>query len=458
MPYRFMPKALKNGRGKIIYVARNPKDVLVSFYHFSKVSGNMEEIEDFDVFMEMFLAGRFVGDLWLDHIEGWVTQRDNMNILFILYEEMKKDLRSSVQKICNFLGKRLTEEELGDVVEMASFGKMSVDRRANYTTLPPEILDFSKGRFLRKVGGTLGLHCIVLSAALGMEPSDKYLFKHRGYYFIPGLTTPEYIDSLEDFEIRDNDVFLVTYPKSGTIWTQNILSLIYHEGHRNGTEDADLPDRVPWLEYNVRNRDYANHPSPRLFTTHLPHYLVPKGLRKGKAKIIYVARNPKDVLVSSYHFSKVSLKSEKVEDFEILMERFLTGKVIGNLWLDHIEDWSAQRSNLNILFLLYEEMKKDLRSSVLKICNFLGKRLTEEELDDVVDKASFGKMSVDRRANYTTVPSEILDFTKGCFLRKGTVGDWKNMMTVAQSERFDSIFKERMEKLPFKFCWDISEF
>nr|XP_003215619.1 PREDICTED: amine sulfotransferase isoform X1 [Anolis carolinensis]XP_008118655.1 PREDICTED: amine sulfotransferase isoform X1 [Anolis carolinensis] len=290
-----------------------------------------------------------------------------------------------------------------------------------------------------------------------MEPTDKYLLKHKGCYFVQEAITPEYIDSLEDFEIRDSDIFLVTFPKSGTIWTQNILSLILHEGHRNGTENMDLLDRVPWLEYNVRNVDYVNRPSPRLFATHLPYYLAPKALKIKRGKVIYVMRNPKDVLVSYYHFSKVSVKLEEVEDFEIIMERFLAGKVVANSWLDHIEGWSTQRDNLNILFLMYEEMKKNLRTSVLKICNFLGKRLTEEELDDVVDKASFDKMSADSRTNYSTTPPDVLDFSKGRFLRKGTIGDWKNMMTVAQSERFDSVFKERMEKLPFKFCWDIKD-
>ncbi|XP_060609201.2 amine sulfotransferase-like isoform X2 [Anolis sagrei] len=290
-----------------------------------------------------------------------------------------------------------------------------------------------------------------------MEPSDKYMFKYKEYYFVQDLVTPEYIDSLENFEIRDSDVFLVTFPKSGTIWTQNILSLIHHEGHRNRTEDMDLIDRVPWLEYNIRNVDYVKRPSPRLFASHLPYCLLPKGLKNGRGKIIYVARNPKDVLVSYYHFSKVSKKLEEVEDFEVIMERFLAGKVIGNLWLDHVEGWYAQRNNTNILFLTYEEMKKDLRSSVLKICNFLGKRLSEKEIDDVVDMASFGKMSADRRTNYTTAPSDLLDFSKGRFLRKGTIGDWKNTMTVAQNERFDSVFKERMEKLPIKFCWDIND-
>nr|XP_003215620.1 PREDICTED: amine sulfotransferase [Anolis carolinensis]XP_008118683.1 PREDICTED: amine sulfotransferase [Anolis carolinensis] len=290
-----------------------------------------------------------------------------------------------------------------------------------------------------------------------MEPSDKYMFKHRGFYFVQDLATPENIDSLENFEMRDSDVFLVTFPKSGTIWTQNILSLIYHEGHRNGTEDIDLLDRVPWLEYNIRKVDYVNRPSPRLFASHLHYCLMPKELKNGRGKIIYVARNPKDVLVSYFHFSKVSQVLEDVEDFEVIMEKFLAGKVIGNLWLDHVEGWSAQKDNQNILFLMYEEMKKDLKGSVIKICNFLGKRLTEEEIDDVVDKASFGKMSVDRRANYTTMPSDLLDFSKGRFLRKGTIGDWKNTMTVAQNERFDSVFKKRIEKLPIKFCWDIND-
>ncbi|CAI5769994.1 amine sulfotransferase-like [Podarcis lilfordi] len=118
-----------------------------------------------------------------------------------------------------------------------------------------------------------------------MQPAEKYLFTYRGFYFQSAFTSVEYLDSLENFEIRDSDVFIVTYPKSGTIWTQNILSLIYHEGHRDGTEKVDLVDRAPWLEYNVRNVDYVSRPSPRLFASHLPYYLVPKGLRNRRAKV-----------------------------------------------------------------------------------------------------------------------------------------------------------------------------
>ncbi|XP_065590867.1 amine sulfotransferase-like [Cyrtonyx montezumae] len=137
------------------------------------------------------------------------------------------------------------------------------------------------------------------------------------------------------------------------------------------------------------------------------------------------------------------------------MERFLAGKVLCSAWFDHVSGWYNHANDFNILFLTYEEMKKDLRSAVLKICNFIGKKLSEEETESVVRQATFENMQKDPRANYENMPDDIAVKGKGRFLRKGTVGDWKNMMTVAQSERFDEVLKEKMQTLPIKFTWDM---
>uniref|UniRef100_A0A8D0F8U7 Sulfotransferase n=1 Tax=Strix occidentalis caurina TaxID=311401 RepID=A0A8D0F8U7_STROC len=271
-----------------------------------------------------------------------------------------------------------------------------------------------------------------------MEPPKKYLFKYKEFYFSVE-TSPEYVASLEDFEIKDSDIFIATYPKSGTVWTQNILSLIIHEGHRNGTENVETMERIPWLEYRTKNRDYTVLPSPRVFATHLPYYLLPRDLRNKRGRIIYVTRNPKDVMVSYYHFSKYMSTLEEIPDFNLFMERFLAGKVLASSWLDHVAGWYSHAEDFNILFVTYEEMKKDLRSAVLKICNFLGKKLSEEEVDSVVRQATFENMRKDPRANYENLPDDIALKNKGSFLRKGTVGDWKNIMTVAQNERFDKL-------------------
>ncbi|KAM8809900.1 amine sulfotransferase-like [Eudromia elegans] len=290
-----------------------------------------------------------------------------------------------------------------------------------------------------------------------MEPSKDYLFSHKEFYFGTNITTPEYIDSLETFEIRDSDVFIATFPKSGTVWTQNILSLIIYEGHRNGTEDIANVDRIPWLEYNIKHMDYAALPSPRVFATHLPYYLTPRDLRNKRARVIYVTRNPKDVLVSYFHFSKIVNTVEEVSDFNVFMERFLAGKVLGSSWLDHVAGWYRHAQDFNILFLTYEEMKKDLRSAVLKICNFLGRNLSEKELESVVRQATFENMRKDPRANNEKMPGQLKEDREGHFMRKGTIGDWKNFMTVAQSERVDEVLKEKMENLPIKFIWDMND-
>ncbi|XP_010860266.1 PREDICTED: amine sulfotransferase-like [Bison bison bison] len=117
-----------------------------------------------------------------------------------------------------------------------------------------------------------------------MDGDDKYLLKFKGYNFARLFVDINFLKNLDDFETRDDDVFVITYPKSGTIWTQQILSLIYYEGHRNRTEIVNTADRSPFLEYNLHKIDFEKRPSPRLFASHVPYYLAPKGLKNKTAK------------------------------------------------------------------------------------------------------------------------------------------------------------------------------
>uniref|UniRef100_A0A8C6ZGS3 Sulfotransferase n=1 Tax=Nothoprocta perdicaria TaxID=30464 RepID=A0A8C6ZGS3_NOTPE len=233
-----------------------------------------------------------------------------------------------------------------------------------------------------------------------MEPSKEYLFNHKGCYFAALYTSLEQGKKEMKNKQGPNKIFSF----SGTVWTQNILSLVIYEGHRNGTEDVENMDRIPWLEYNIKNMDYAALPAPRVFATHLPYYLTPRDLRN--KRVIYVTRNPKDVVVSYFHFSKIMYTLEEVSDFNLFLERFLAGKVLGGSWVDHVTGWYSHAQDFNILFLTYEEMKKDLRSVVLKICNFLGKQLSEEEVESVVRQATFENMKKDPRANYEKIDRE----------------------------------------------------
>ncbi|XP_063055690.1 amine sulfotransferase-like [Engraulis encrasicolus] len=240
---------------------------------------------------------------------------------------------------------------------------------------------------------------------------------------------------------------------------QQILLLIEAKGDVSAAAGRPNAERMPWIEVQGGERGFVEAPlsSPRLRVTHLPFKLLPAGLRQKKAKIIYLARNPKDVLVSYYFFHHFATMLETPKNFSDFFEKFLAGSVYGNTWFEHIKTYHSHKGEMNMLYVTYEDMIQDLRSVVERVCLFLDKDLSDSQIASVVENARFHSMMQNPCANYTQIPATLLNHEKGSFLRKGTIGDWKNLFSVAQSERFDKLFQEEMLDVPLSFKWDIQE-
>ncbi|XP_003801608.1 sulfotransferase family cytosolic 2B member 1 [Otolemur garnettii] len=279
-------------------------------------------------------------------------------------------------------------------------------------------------------------------------------FMYKGILFPVGLYSPESVSFAENApDVRDDDIFIITYPKSGTTWMIEILSLILKDGDPSWIRSVPIWERAPWCETIMSAFSLPDQASPRLMSSHLPIQIFTKAFFSSKAKVIYLGRDPRDVVVSLYHYSKIAGHLKDPGTPDQFLQNFLKGEVQFGSWFDHIKGWIRMQGKENFLFITYEELQQDFRSSVQHICEFLGRPLSEEALDSVVAHSTFGVMKANTMSNYTLLPPSLLDHRHGAFLRKGVSGDWKNHFTVAQSEAFNRVYREKMQGMP-TFPWD----
>jgi len=103
-----------------------------------------------------------------------------------------------------------------------------------------------------------------------------------------------------------------------------------------------------------------------------------------------------------------------------------------------------------VLFVKYEDLKKDLRGAVKQIGKFMGYDLSQKVVDEIAVKTSFESMKTNPLTNYSWEASSMKP--EGTpFMRKGQVGEWKNHLTVEQSAYFDAIYAEKMKDVALKF-------
>ncbi|XP_067840811.1 amine sulfotransferase-like isoform X1 [Heptranchias perlo] len=245
------------------------------------------------------------------------------------------------------------------------------------------------------------------------------LFNYKGHN-LSGIHTIERLDQMENNEVRDSDIFVVTYPKSGTIWMQNIMMYICMDGDLHTGESNPTYCEAPWLELSIKEINTDNRPSPRLFVTHLPYQLIPKALKNKKSKVIYVYRNPKDVAVSYYHFHKFANYLETPENLAAFLHSFLNGQVDYDSWFDHIKNWYNHRYEFNIMFQSFEEMIMDLKTAVLKFSSFLGRSLDNKSVDLIVERSTFKNMKSNPKSNYESAGFPNFDKSVAEFMRKDT--------------------------------------
>ena len=79
----------------------------------------------------MFLKGQVPWGSYWNNVLGYWNERNNFNILFLKYEELKTDLRGSIRKVANFLEKEITDRQISDLESFLSFENMKLNPSVN---------------------------------------------------------------------------------------------------------------------------------------------------------------------------------------------------------------------------------------------------------------------------------------------------------------------------------------
>ncbi len=274
-------------------------------------------------------------------------------------------------------------------------------------------------------------------------------------HVLSGLKVPRFVqqrklDELRDLDLYPDDVWITAYPKCGITWASQIARLIKNRGVQN---DVRLDVAVPWPENILHEEKLGELSQPRLLKSHFPYHLFPCGQpHTTPCKYIYVTRNPKDTLVSLFFFMKQAW--ERDLEWDDFFERFMKGDVFYGDYFDNLLSWLPHKDDKNMLFLRYEDMKKDLPQTVSKIASFMEIELQDETIAKIVELTTFKTMKGDNTANLSWLKNMKDEKGEGKFLRKGVVGDWKNFLSAQQSAEIDTKCTEKLKDTGFEFDYD----
>jgi hypothetical protein len=251
---------------------------------------------------------------------------------------------------------------------------------------------------------------------------------------------------------RPDDIFIVTYPRSGTTLMRMILYQLTTDG---SMEFKHISQFIPFFDYLLmKGQDPEKLPSPRVFITHFRYRWLPKG----NCKYIYITRDGRDVMISHFHF-RAYWGLGYIGTFSEFFNQFMKVGCLQGTWFDHVGEWWSQRGNPNILFLTYEELRRDLAGCIRRIADFCGLGIEPGRLAKILERCGFAFMKEyqDRFDARKECPVKLPPGNTD-FIRKGQVGEWKEYLDPGQQLRFEKKFQRRLGRLGLKLNFnEVSE-
>ncbi|KAJ6649914.1 Sulfotransferase 1E1 [Pseudolycoriella hygida] len=274
----------------------------------------------------------------------------------------------------------------------------------------------------------------------------------------------ECAEKLYNVEARTDDIYLCTFPRSGTTWTQEMLWLLCNNLDYETAKSENIFVRSPFLEFESfvtgGLKDCNKELTPpaaldllpqmtcqRVIKTHLPMKLLPHDALSKGCKIVYVARNPKDVVVSLFHFLK-NPRFLYEGDFDQFVDLFMDDLLTWSPYFEHVKDGWRHRNDPNVLFLFYEDLVMNLKGSLTSLATFVGHSLNEENIPQLMEHLHIENF----KENPTINQKNLAKYGSGKWVhvRRGRIGG-NPEMTLEIEGRIDEKIEKHFAGTGLKF-------
>lgn len=238
-----------------------------------------------------------------------------------------------------------------------------------------------------------------------------------------------------DIRVRDDDVFLVSYPRSGNTWVRVIIDALRRQPVQHSY--SALQESVPDI-YKVDRRKIDRLPDRRVLKSHEP--FDPR-----YPSVIYILRDPRAVAVSYFHYQRRAGLITADLQLDVFVDRFISGQVDGfGSWREHVLSWWSTRGTTDSFLLIrYEDLAADTLSQATRIAAMLGLVLPERDVEKAVEAASFDRM-VSMERDHVSSPRAASDDKDITFLRQGAPHGWRSELSDRSASLIASNFADAM--------------
>jgi hypothetical protein len=242
-----------------------------------------------------------------------------------------------------------------------------------------------------------------------------------------------------------DDVFLVSYPRSGNTWLRFLVGNLIHP--ETPTTFANIEAFVPSIYVN-RDAQLRSLPRPRVLKSHEAFF--------GKyRKVIYIARDPRDIAVSYYHYQIKYRQLPSGFPLEGFVPLFIEDNFEGlyGPWADHVMSWLAMRDTRDAFLLLrYEDLRENPVRELSKVAGLLGIPAADERVRQAVERSSANRMSSlekEQSRQWVSTKKSRQDIP---FVRAAGSGQYKSALSEKSVGQIESAWGHTMLSLGYELA------